>query len=210
VCPHGDCRGLTASDSDFCEIHRGIRSAGSIALDGDGRVYVPEFAPTVPPDGAAPGRVLRYRGPFPVSNRRCFTSPPETFIQDALTATPAAIVAARGADGRATGHWYVSSVIFPPVVNEYDASGSLVRTVLPPGFGTPFGLAVDRAGTLYVADLGLDVDPRRIPESPDRLGIDTGAGEGSVLRVRFARGLPLPPEYLKTGLDYPDGLGLVE
>jgi hypothetical protein len=27
--------------------------------------------------------------------------------------------------------------------------------------------------------------------------------------IRFSNGVPLPPDYLKTGLDYPDGLGIV-
>lgn len=210
VCPRGDCSGLTTADADFCVIHAGIRSAGSITMDARGRIYVPEFAPTAPPSGAAPGRVLLFDGPFPRSSARCVTSEPSTFIQDAQTATPGAIAAARDARGRPTGHWYVSSVIFPPVVNEYDAGGAFVRNVLPPGFATPFGLAVDRAGTMYVADLGIDFDPTRIPDNPDRVGIDTHDGEGSVLRVRFVDGSPQPPEYLKTGLDYPDGLGLLE
>ncbi len=210
VCPGGKCNALRATDSDYCEIHVGIRTAGSIAMDDRGRVYVPEFAPVVPPAGAAPGRVLRYRGRFPTSLRDCIGKQPETFIEDPLVATPGAIVAARDANGRPNGHWYVSSVIFPPVVNEYDADGAFVRNVLPPGFATPFGLAVDEQGTLYVADLGLDFNPTRIPDAPDRAGFDTADGEGSVLRVRFVDGAPLPPEYLKDGLDFPDGVGLFE
>ena len=210
VCPNGDCASLRASDSDYCELHVGIRAAGSMAMDRRGNLYVPEFAPVVPPAGAAPGRILRYRGPFPSSTRRCTLPQAETFIEDPRAATPGAIVAARNENGKPTGHWYVSSVIFPSAVNEYDANGSFVRTVLPPGFATPFGLAVDRRGTLYIADLGLNFDPTRIPDNPDRVGFDTADGEGAVLRVRFADGLPRPPEYLKDGLDFPDGVGLIQ
>jgi hypothetical protein len=54
----------------------------------------------------------------------------------------------------------------------------------------------------------VNADPTRIPDAPDRLGLDVGDGEGSVLQIRFLDGLPLPPEYLKTGLDFPDGLGI--
>jgi polyvinyl alcohol dehydrogenase (cytochrome) len=209
VCHRGDCPPLTKRDAHFCVIDPHLRTAGGMAVDAKGRLYVAEFAPAVPPEAPAPGRVLRYSPPFPTSAGRCFQRKPEVFIRDPHTATPGAIVAARDASGKPTGHWYVSSVIFPPAVNEYDASGAFVRNVLPPGFATPFGLAVDSRGTLYVADLGVDFDPRRISENPDRFGIDTSDGEGSVLRVRFVNGLPQPPEYLKTGLDYPDGLGIV-
>lgn len=206
VCPQGDCSGLDARDSDWCVIDDDVRTAGGVALGSDGSVYVAESSPS----GPAPGRVLRYAPPFPTSSGDCFEVEPETFIQDPRAATPGAIVAARDEEGEPTGHWYVSSVIFPSVVNEYDEDGGFVRTVLPPGHGTPFGLAVDARGTLYVADLGITFDPTRIPENPDRLGLDTGEGEGSVLRVRFQDGVPLPPEVLKEGLDFPDGLGIVD
>ncbi len=210
VCPRGDCSRLTAFDSHGCELHRGIRAAGSIALR-DGDVYVPEFAPLIPPAGFGPGRVLRFRRPFPRSALAgCRTKQPDVFLQDPLAATPAAIAAARDEEGNETGNWYVSSVIFPPVVNEYTAEGAFVRNVLPPGFATPFGLAVGSNGDLYVADLGLNVDPTRAVENPDRFGVDTADGEGSVLRIRLVGGALLPPEYLKTGLDFPDGVGLVE
>lgn len=210
VCPDGDCSDLRQEDSDFCVLDDDIRTAGGIAMGADGSLYVAEGAPTVPPDPPAPGRILRYSPPFPTSDEGCFTVEPETFIQDPAASTPVAIAAARGPDGEPNGHWYVSSVLFPSVVNEYDADGDFVRTVLPPGHATPFGLAVDGEGTLYVADLGIDWDPRRIPEDFSRLGFDTGDGEGSVLRIRFSDGAPLPPDVLTDDLDFPDGLGILE
>jgi polyvinyl alcohol dehydrogenase (cytochrome) len=208
VCPNGRCT-TTATQSDFCVIDPSIRTAGGMAMDAKGNLYVTESSPMVPPDVPAPGRVLRYRPPFPTSSKTCFTKEPEVFISDPLTATPGAIVAARDVHGKPTGHWYVSSVLVPSVINEYDEDGTFVRNVLPPGFGTPFGLAVDSHGTLYAADIGVTVDPASIATDPSRFGITTRDGEGSVMRIRFLNGLPLPPDYLKTGLDYPDGLGIV-
>lgn len=209
VCPGGDCSALTKENSDWCILDDGIHTAGGLAMDAAGSVYMAQTAPAAPPEVPAPGRVLRYRGPFPADDDHCARVVPETFIQDFQTATPGAIVAARDSAGNPTGNWYVSSVIFPPVVNEYDANGMFVRNVLPPGFGTPFGLAVDEEGTLYAADLGITFNPEQLLESPDTLGLGPGDGEGSVLRVRFAAGVPLPPDVLKDELNFPDGLGIV-
>ncbi len=208
VCPKGRCT-ITANQSHFCVIDPSIRTAGGMAMDAKGNLYVAASSPMVPPSVPAPGRVLRYRPPFPTSTKNCFTKEPEVFISGPLVATPGAIVAARDTNGRPTGNWYVSSVLFPPVINEYDSGGTFVRNILPPGFGTPFGLAVDTQGTLYAADIGVTVDPTSVATDPSRFGITTQDGEGSVLRIRFSGGRPLPPDYLKSGLDYPDGLGIV-
>lgn len=209
VCPGGDCSALTKQNSDWCILDDGIHTAGGLAMDGAGNVYMAQTAPSAPPQTPAPGRVLRYRGPFPPDDEHCFRVAPETFIQDFQTATPGAIVPALDENGVPTGNWYVSSVIFPPVVNEYDESGAFVRNVLPPGFGTPFGLAVDSAGTLYAADLGITLNPEQLLTAPDTLGLGPADGEGSVLRIRFRNGLPLPPDVLKDELNFPDGLGIV-
>jgi hypothetical protein len=99
------------------------------------------------------------------------------------------------------GTYYVSSVLTGQVA-EFSRQGAFLRFVLLDtgiaGGITPFGLAVTRDGTLWIADIGA-----RTPEPAD--------GEGSVVRVRFDQaGNPQPPEVILAGLDYPDGLGVVE
>ena len=128
-----------------------------------------------------------------------------TFIAagDHGLATPAGL--ARTADGG----FYVSSV-FTGVINEYDAEGAFVRTILQPpageapgaeplSTGSPLGIGVDDAGTLYYADIGIVV-------SED--GVGPGDRAGSVRRIRFVDGEPQAPETMAAPLDFPDGIGV--
>ena len=207
VCPAGNCEALTKNDSNWCILDGDLATAGGFALD-KGDLLVTETSPQVP----QLGRVLRYRKPFPSTAAACAAKTPETFLQDIHATTPAAIVAARDRQGKQTGHWYVSSVLFPQAVAEYDANAKFVRYVVPPVlWGTPFGLGVDRHGTLYAADLGVTIDPAGLASGGGSFGIGPGDGEGSVLRVRLSsRGRPRRPEVLADGLTFPDGIGIVE
>ena len=101
------------------------------------------------------------------------------------------------------------SSVFTGVINEYDAEGAFVRTVLspPPGeqlgeqtfsTGTPLGLGVGPDGTLYYADIGITVTDEGIGPGP----------EGTVRRIRFIDGEPRPPEIMARGLEFPDGIGV--
>ena len=113
------------------------------------------------------------------------------------------------ADGR--GGWFVSDVL-TGLINQYDAEGNYVRTVLAPpegeflsttplSTGSPLGIAVGPDGTLYYADLALAINER---------GIGPARGQGTVRRIRFdADNQPLPPETLDYGLNFPDGLGIL-
>jgi hypothetical protein len=106
------------------------------------------------------------------------------------------------------GHLFVSSV-FNGVINEYEADGTFVRTVLshPPeeilgeesySTGTPLGLGVGPDGTLYYADIAIVISDSGIGPGPD----------GKVRRIRFRNGEPLPPETMGEGLAFPDGIGV--
>lgn len=194
----------------YCKIDVGIATAGGIYVDAKDRVYVPSARP--PTAG-----VLRYSGPFPTSDTakggcsaKDATGAPmapsvkkEQFIGlgNGLAA-PIAIVRAR------KNNFYVSSVI-SGVINEYDANGGYVRTVLEPpanevlgertfSTGTPLGLGVGPDGTLYYADIGITITSEGIGPGP----------EGTVRRIRFVNGAPQPPEIMGGGLQYPDGIGV--
>jgi outer membrane protein assembly factor BamB len=194
----------------YCKIDVGIATAGQIHVDDQDRVYVMS--------GRGPNAgVLRYSGPFPTSDdasggcgRRDATGAPladaverEQFIgSDQLGFGAVGIVASPA------GGFYVSSIAVGAIL-EFDAAGRFLRRVLDPPageglgtftYGTPFGLAVDAEGTLYYADLDLVVDAGGIGPGPD----------GKVWRIRFVEGAPQPPELIDRGLDFPDGLGILE
>jgi sugar lactone lactonase YvrE len=177
---------------EFCLLDSELRVPGTIALDDEGAVYISETVP--------PGHVLRFAPPFPESADDCDSVVPErtTFIADQTLATPFGIVRAPN------GNWYVSSVFLPRGIREYDTSGRLVRTIVEgETVGSPAGLAVDSAGTLYYADLAI---VQREGELPGPAG-----GQGTVRRITFdAEGNPSEPEIIGEGFDYPDAVSVLK
>lgn len=194
----------------YCKIDIAIGTAGGIAVDEQDRVYVTSAR-------GNPG-VHRYHPPFPTGDdaaggcsRTDGTGAP---LADSMTrekfvdidgrnlVTPNAVVI----DGQ--GRVYVSSVL-NGVIAEYDAEGAYVRRVLSPApgdslpieTGTPLGLGVDSRGSLYFADIGLVAGAG---------GVGPGDRTGTVRRIRFEDGEPLPPETMDTGLSFPDGIGILE
>jgi sugar lactone lactonase YvrE len=176
----------------FCVLDTTLRTAGAVAI-ADGDVYVAESVP--------PGRVQRYAAPFPASADECDTVQVErsVFIEDPDLSTPIGLARAPN------GNWYVSSVVIPPKINEYDDDGELVRTIAEgDDIGNPSGIAVAADGTIYYADLGLEERPPPVFYAP-------GDGTGTVRRITFDEdGNPLPPEVLADGLDYPDAVAVLE
>jgi hypothetical protein len=206
----------------YCKLDIGIATAGGIAVDDDDNLYVASAR------GATAG-VNRYPGPFPTSatpaggcDGQDGTGAPmatdvarEPFIATTNNlGTPNAIVPSpvarskQGAGSKPSG-WYVSSV-FTGVINEYDATGSYVRTILQPpagetlgiepfSTGTPLGLGIGPDGTLYFADIGIVIADGRI---------GPGRGTGKLRRIVFVDGEPQAPETMADGLAFPDGIGV--
>lgn len=219
--PDGDGP-LGFDDSDgtpgfaYCKVDVAIPTAGGIYVDGS-TVYLTANRPGLPTN-ADLGGVYRYTG-LPTSPSQCTatdaTGAPlvpaglvtkTRFITgDPLGAlTPSAIVRAPG------GGFFVSSVL-TGVIAEYDQQGRFVRRILdPPAVnplpphpdGTPYGMTVDAEGSLWYADIGVVISGEG--------AIGPGDHNGSVRRIRFVDGDPLPPEVVRSGLMYPDGMGTVQ
>ncbi len=202
--PAGAYPATGASSRNFCKLTTDIGNAGSVAIDRQGRVYVAS---------AGRGAIYRFNPPFPTGpdaaggcGRTDETGAPladsvdrEVFYRGMQTFTGLAFAA--------NGHLYASSV-FTGEILEISADGRHLRTLLSPDgvllppypTGNPMGLAVDREGSLYYADIDLVWDGLSIGPGPD----------GKIRRIRFAPdGKPLAPETLMDGLAYPDGLGIL-
>jgi hypothetical protein len=142
------------------------------------RLYVPETALF---------RVLEFSPPFPSSTADCdnpeklVTTPPtKTVFMPTQTdlLTPSGIARVPNSDT-----FYVGSVLLiAPIINEYDATGTRVRNIVPAGVPrNPLGMDVGSDGSLYYAELNLDpVTHRTRCGFPSMVGFDAG-------------GEPLPP-----------------
>jgi hypothetical protein len=199
----------------FCKIDTAIGTAQSIAVDEQDRVYVGSSRG----DAQYSSGVYRFSGDFPTSDdasggcgRADSTGAPlvdegrverELFINDPNVPTPAGVVIIPG------GGFYVASVV-NGVIAEFDADGNFVRIILerpegsvglPIPTGTPLGIGLAPDGTIYYADIGL-----RISET----SIGPGRDLGTVRQIRFVDGIPQPPVLMDEGLNFPDGIGIIE
>ncbi len=205
---------LDATNPKFCKLDVALGTAGGVYVDENDVVYVASARET--------SGVVRFVPPFPTSDdaaggcgRADATGAPlvseggvtrEQFIAaDENLPTPNSVVGLPG------GTFLVTSVL-NGVIAEYDGDGMFLRRVLEPpagemlgpepfSTGSPLGIGVDSAGTVYFADLGLVLDPPNI---------GPGRNTGSVRRIRFQQGEPLAPETFADGLAFPDGIGVLE
>jgi hypothetical protein len=179
----------------FCRLAGDVGTAGQLAVDAEGRVYL---------SSASRFRVWRFLPPFPAAAGACGDAPArrEALIgphpsKGLLTYTGVAL--------SPRGTLYVASVLTGRIA-EFDLDGKLVRMVLesedwlpPHATGTPQGLAVGADGTLYYADLDLVWEGWMPGPGPD----------GKVWRIRFGPdGAPRAPEVVLRGLAFPDGLAV--
>ncbi len=205
---------LDAPNPRSCKLDVAIGTANGIFVDENDNVYVASAR-------ADPG-IYRYAPPFPTSDDaaggcgRMDESGAPLVTEDLLNKekvfpTDNNIPTPNGLVRTADGNFLVSSII-NGVIAEYDADGTFVGRILQPpagetlgdepySTGTPLGIGIDKQGTVYYADLGLIIGPR---------GPGPGPRTGTVRRIRFADGEPLPPETFLDGLSFPDGVGVFD
>lgn len=191
---------------NFCKLATDVGTAGSVAVDAAGRVYV----------ASARGfQVLRFTPPFPTGPDAAggcggvdaLGSPVATAVAREVFA--AGVITASGIVRAPGGGWFIGSVL-TGMIAEHDATGGFVRRVLesPPDaagfplpYGHPQGLARDCRGNLYYADLALvESEGGAIGPGPN----------GSVRRIAFdVCGRPAAPAVVRDGLAFPDGLGIL-
>lgn len=183
-----DALGDFSSSSPYCVLDDDITTGGYIAVDpATGDVLVPQSGRI---DG---GFVERYTA-YPSTASECdsVAVTHQHFISDLPSYVPISIA-------HRNGKWLVGNVV-PGQISEYDDDGNLVRPVVVGQGPGVAGLAVDGAGNLYFANLGL------VPCDTILCPAD---GAGSVSKVSFApvTDAPLPAVVLMAGLTYPEGLG---
>ncbi len=198
---------------EYCKLDVAFGTAGGVYVDESDFVYVASARETA--------GVVRFRPPFPTSNtvdggcgRSDATGAPlatNVLRDQAFSADPTNIPTPNSVARTPQGTFLISSII-NGVIAEYDADGTFLRRILQPpageelgeepfSTGSPLGIAVDKSGRVYYADLGLVINGTRI---------GPGSGTGSVRRIRFLEGEPQAPVTFLSGLSFPDGVGIWE
>jgi hypothetical protein len=193
--------------NNSCKIATDIGTAGNVAIDALGRIYV---------TSARGLHVRRYSPPFPTGPDAAggcgaldSTGAPmaDTVNVDVFVANPDNVGTPTGITAAPGGNWYISSVL-TGMISEYNSDGDFLRRIVEPdpdetgvplSVGHPQQVAVDCSGNIYYADMNLVVNGGSLGPGPD----------GKIRRVRLdLAGNGRPPEIIKSGLSFPDGVAV--
>jgi outer membrane protein assembly factor BamB len=201
-----------APSTNFCKIAVDIETAGGIALDAQGRVYVAS---------SSGSQILRFSPPFPTAPTPAggcggddggLGQPLADLVsREVFASTGNGMGFFSGLAIGPNGNLFAASVVAGNI-GEYAVDESFdqrfVRLVVeapedplafPKSLGNPQGIGFDAEGTLYYADLDLQGTFPALDTGPD----------GRIWRVRFKKGDPLAPETVVQGLAFPDAVTLV-
>lgn len=196
-----------------CTLDAGIAAPRGLWVDDQDRIHVAS--------GASPtAGVWRYSGPYPTGPDAaggCGRTDPageaqadrtrrELFVPDGEHE----LTGPTGVAGGPAGTVFVAAAT-AGIVNEYDANGELLRTVLrpPPGWtpgpelpptGRPLSIAVAPDGVIYYADVGAVATGTVLVGAP---------GTGSLRRITPPGPQGSTPETMAGALDHPTGVTLL-
>ena len=200
---------------DYCKLDVEIATASGMYVDrATDEIYVASARPDLFPPSVSTGGVYRYSGPYPKRAKDCGpgtdpTGAPMADVSKELFIAPAPYSLNASGIARTRAGTFLVTSVFTGRIDEYDADGSHLRSILEPPLGelppystgTPYGIGLDSRGTVYFADLGIGIGPPPGPEDD----------AGSEFVIRFdANGEPSDPLMFDDGLAFPDGIGILE
>ena len=224
---YGPTSGGDPGTTHHVDGHGGLQQPGILASDPAGDVFVPvdEAGSPVPglPLPLPAGKVLEFAGKdLPATPAQCpgtagnqsnyHVATPTTFIDAAANgvAFPAGI-----ARDPVCKCWAVDNVLSyqpGPAVMWFDDSGQPVtpdrHVPIPANFGTqfsPFGLAFDPLGDLFVVDIHVQIDAAgTLTSQSAQIGPANAAGQ--LLEFTFNGPLPALPTTIASGENFPVGV----
>ncbi len=173
----------------------GLRNPGTMTVDPDDNLYVPESGAT---------RILKFdHASLPQNAQACGSdglltpSAPYTVLTP-TTGVPAGVAWDPTCKCLAVTN-IVAGFLGGPLIAWYDTSGNPMhgRGPVPNGKFNPFGVAVTPTGDVYFADIALVCDSN---------GCNPGDKAGGIYKVTFTNNSASAPEAIDTGLDFPIGV----